>query len=322
MDIVDEKRCLPFSQVGSIDGQGDTQAWLIRSLWLRRAVGFCGGPPKSRKSWFGLEAAISIASGQPCLGRFEVEDPGGALVFMAEDSTFEVRDRVRQICIRRGIDLDTLKLNVITAHALRLDDGDQRTLFITTIETLKPKFLLLDPLIRLHNFDENSAKEMSALLGFLRLVQREFDVSIMITHHANKKTAGRPGERLRGSSDLYAFADSAVYLFPGRGSFEMTVEHRAAPSLDPFQADLSTEDGHTCLDIIETTSRSDVDINKRVVELLRRSGSPMTRTRMRSQLNVQNQRLGVCLNRLAESGIVSRSPDGWVCNVNSPLSDG
>ncbi|MBW2109773.1 MAG: AAA family ATPase [Deltaproteobacteria bacterium] len=321
MDVMNEASCLPVSPVGSLEDQEGGHNWLIRSLWLRRAVGFCGGPPKSRKSWLGLEAAVAIASGKPCLGRFPVEDCGPALVFMAEDSTAEVRERVRQICIRRSIDINELDLNVITASSLRLDNPEQRRLFVATIDRFKPKFLLLDPLIRLHNFDENSAREMSALLGFLRQVQREFDVSIMITHHANKKTHGRPGERLRGSGDLYAFADSALYVFPNGGSFELTVEHRAAPSLDPFQIELSTEDGQTCLEIIDAVSHSDTDINQRVIELLRRSGKPMTRTLIRSQLGVQNQRLSICLNRLLDAGIVSRSSDGWSCGMGKTLFD-
>lgn len=296
-------------------------SWLIHSLWLKNAVGFCGGPPKCRKSWFGIEAAVAVASGVPCLGRFAVDSPGPALIYMAEDSLSDVKERVRGICQRRRLDIDRLDLHVITTPRLLIDEADHRKLLIDSIEMVRPKFLLLDPLVRIHRLDENHVKEISGLLQFFRVLQRQFDVSIMITHHANKKTHGRPGERLRGSSDLYAFADSAVYLFPKRGRYELTVEHRSAAVIEPFFVDLVTEGGNTSLEIAEGHKSSSDDLPQRILETLRSAGSPITRTALRTALRVKNQTLGECLDRLASSGLVSHSNQGWGPTVPSSLFD-
>ena len=42
--------------------------------------------PKACKSWLGLEMAVSVASATPCLGTFPVREPGGVLIYLAEDS--------------------------------------------------------------------------------------------------------------------------------------------------------------------------------------------------------------------------------------------
>jgi hypothetical protein len=40
--------------------------------------------------------------------------------------------------------------------------------------------LILDPLIRLHRVDENDATQIAALLSFLRELQRNFQVAVML----------------------------------------------------------------------------------------------------------------------------------------------
>ena len=55
--------------------------WLIEGLWSAVAVGFIGGPPKCCKSYLGLDMALSVATGTPCLGAYDVCEPGPALVY-------------------------------------------------------------------------------------------------------------------------------------------------------------------------------------------------------------------------------------------------
>jgi hypothetical protein len=311
MDMKKPASSLPVLRVSEIETESNRPTWLIRDLWLKGAVAFCGGPPKCRKSWLGLEVACAVASASPCLSVFDVEDPGPVLIFMAEDSLREVQARVKGICSRRKIPFDNLDLNVITATSLKLDQKEDRDRLVETVKRINPRFLLLDPLVRMHGLDENSAREISTLLSFLRNIQREHDVSIMITHHANKKTHGRPGERLRGSSDLYAFADSAIYLFAKQDGYEMTIEHRSAPSIDPMIVDLVTKDGATTLELTQHQQVSLVDLSRRVLASLEAAKEPMTRISLRSSLKVKNQRLGDCLDQLESTGIIEKSPKGW-----------
>src|SRR5690606_28356362 len=99
--VTDPHPLLPTARVADLDEVGGPTPWLVRSLWSEQAVGFIAGTPKSCKSWLGLDLAISVASATPCLERFEVEQPGPTLVFLAEDSLHQVRRRIARSEERR-----------------------------------------------------------------------------------------------------------------------------------------------------------------------------------------------------------------------------
>ncbi|MBK8994487.1 MAG: AAA family ATPase [Myxococcales bacterium] len=72
------------------------------------------------KSWLGLDLALSVASATPCLGRFEVRDPGPVLLYLAEDAPGVVKQRLAGLCAPRGLEPDPLPIHVVTAPSLRL----------------------------------------------------------------------------------------------------------------------------------------------------------------------------------------------------------
>ena len=150
----DAAESLPVAQVAIIAERSEGPSWLIDRLWTDQAVGFIGGPPKSCKSWLGLDMAVSVASSTACLGRFEVVQPGPVLVYLAEDAHSQVRQRVAGLCRHRGLALDTLDVFVVTAEAVRLDLASDRRRLHRTLLEYRPRLLLLDPLVRLHRLDE------------------------------------------------------------------------------------------------------------------------------------------------------------------------
>ena len=203
---------LPTVPVHAIDPQPDAPQWLVRDLWTTAAVGVIGGSPKVGKSWFGLDLAVSVASGTPALGRFPVDATGPALVYLAEDALPRVRDRVSHLCRHRGLDLARLDLQVVTADRLRLDTERDQLALDQTVQRIRPALLLLDPLVRLHSLDENSASDISSLLAFLRAINRRYHLALILVHHMAKRSSRNLGQSLRGSSDLHAWTDSACYL--------------------------------------------------------------------------------------------------------------
>ena len=306
---------LPICKVNQLQIQQPEKIWLIDSIWAQDAVGIIGGAPKCCKSWFGLDMALSIASGTHCLGRFAVKHPGPALVFLAEDALPAVHARIQALCTQRHLDIDHLKLYVITASTLRLDlQADQQRLN-ATLAYLQPRFLLLDPLVRLHRLDENSAADISKLLGFIRDMQRTHHVAIALVHHASKKQRNQPGQALRGSSDLHAFGDCNAYLAKRKNHIVLSVEHRSAKSIDPFQIQLvSRADGSaTHLKIVANTDPNTTDtLAQRALLLLQNSTTPMTRSAIRKQLKVNNQRLGDTLALLDKQALVKKTSKGWL----------
>ena len=145
---------LPVRRAGELDVQAPEQAWLIESVWAKSAVGIIGGAPKCCKSRFGIDIAVSVASGTPCLGHFEARQPGPALIFMAEDAESAVRSRVQAQCAGRGPDIDDLDVFAIVSPSLRLGLARDQKRPDAALSALRPRILLLDPLVRHHRLDE------------------------------------------------------------------------------------------------------------------------------------------------------------------------
>ncbi len=322
--MTDPPPLLPTTRVADLDEVGGPTPWLVRSLWSEQAVGFLAGTPKSCKSWLGLDLAISVASATPCLDRFEVEQPGPTLVFLAEDSLHQVRRRISGICNHRRLDLRSLDLHVVTSPSLRLDAPDDLARLDATLEHLKPRLVLLDPLVRLHRLDENSSADVSALLGMLRHLQRKHAAAIAVVHHVGKRSRAQLGQTLRGSTDLHAWSDSSAYLVRKHDRLELTLEHRSSPAPEPFPLELATDDDDNAFLRVCPADADSPDLPPPpLVELVRRrladADQPLSRVALRRELRVNNQRLGDALLRLEREGVARRSSGGWIsCPRSSP----
>lgn len=307
---------LPVSRVANLVVADPTRRWLIDGLWSQAAVGIIGGPPKVAKSWMALDMAISVASDTPCLGSFDVLEPGRVLLFMAEDADAAVRARVAGICRHRGLDIDALELHIITASSLRLDLERDRKRLSDAVTNLAPRLLLLDPFVRLHRGDENDAGHISGLLAYLRQLQREHHLAVVVVHHTRKNVGGAVlGQTLRGSGDFHAWVDSALYLRRKRDSLTLSIEHRSAPAPDSLHLTLAGDDGtgDVHLELSDTRGSDatpDRDLAADVLDAL--AERPRTRTDLRALLCVRNERLGTVLEQLQHAGEVRRDAGVWI----------
>jgi hypothetical protein len=305
---------LPVVRVGAIASDEIAERWLVEELWCARSVGVIGGAPKCAKTWLGLDMALSVATGTPCLGKFAVPEPGPVLVYLAEDALLVVRERIEGMARHRGLDLDQVQIYVITAPVLRLDRDRDRALLWETIARLRPRLLLLDPLVRLHGIDENHAGDVAELLAYFRSLQRELGLSVVLVHHTRKNAADgvAAGQGLRGSGDIHAFGDSNLYLQRTKENLILSSEHRAAPASAPvYLALVATDTETTHLEVItELHDAKGRGLKEQVLDLLAQ-GQVLTRTRLRDSLGVKNERLGEVLESLERAGQVGRTPGGW-----------
>jgi hypothetical protein len=306
---------LPIVRAALLEEPDDDRRWLVDRLWARAGVGILGGAPKCCKSWLGLEMAFAVAADSPCLGQLEIHDPGGALVYLAEDALSVVKARLDSIARHRGRALDSLPIDVITAPQLRLDLERDQARLADAVRRLRPRLLLLDPFVRLHRIDENSAGDVSALLAYLRALQREHDLAIVVTHHARKNgpAGAQAGQGLRGSGDLHAWGDSNLYLRRARDALMLTIEHRAAAAPEPLKLALAGDDRHAHLEIMtgvdELQPRAQ-GLDEAVLGAL--DAAPLSRTSLRAALRIRNERLGPVLERLAAAGRIVRDGDRWL----------
>ena len=267
-----------------------------------------------------LDLAVSVASGAPCLRRFAVQRTGPVLLFPAEDSLAVVRRRLEGICSAAGVGFQSLAVEVITAPTLRLDSPKDRERLTNTVQALQPRLLILDPLIRLHRLDENDACQVAALLSYLRQLQRAFQVAVLVVHHARKDAnSTRPGQALRGSSELHGWGDSNLYMRRRGAQLTLSTEHRAAASQDHIPLQLTQTGSAVALYVANDSCIAEPapepSALQRVQQILSGLDQPVTVQQLRKLCGLRTATVCSCLAQLAETGVVTRDSKGYQLNL-------
>ena len=311
----------PVKRAGELDPEGPQVRWLIEDLWSDQAVGILGGEPKSCKSFLALDMALSVASGRACLGRFPVRRTGPVLLFPAEDSLAIVRQRLEGICCAAALSLKPLPIQVITAAALRLDLESDRRRLSDTVQSQEPILLILDPLIRLHRLDENDASQIAGLLSFLRQLQRQFHLAVILVHHSRKNSgSARPGQALRGSSELHGWGDSNLYMRRQADQLTLSTEHRAAASQNHIPVQLTQKGAALALSTCQSScsapsGASDPSPTVRVRQTLEQLQEPVPVQELRKLCGMRTASVCSALAELTKLGLVSHGAGGYQLNL-------
>ena len=288
--------------------------WMVETLWTEQGVGIVGGEPKCGKSFLALDIAVAVAAGVPCLRHFRPAASGAVLLFAAEDAGHIVRRRLEAIASAADTAFDELDIAVIDVPSLRLDHRPDRQRLLETVERIRPRLLVLDPLVRLHGVDENAVAEVAPILGFLREIQRRFETAVVLVHHARKSGATRPGQALRGSSELHAWGDSNLYLRRRDRQIVMTVEHRAAPGLSGIEIELA-DDGHG--PALRLSQPADDEAGpepqtpeQRILDILAAADAPLSQRQIRQRAATRPATVASSLRGLVRRGRVEHAPEG------------
>jgi hypothetical protein len=244
---------------------------------------------------------------------------GPVLLFAAEDAPHIVRQRLEGITAAAGADFHSLDVHIITVPILRLDHPEQQRALHATVAGLKPKLLVLDPLVRLHGIDENLAAEVAPLLGYLRSLQRCHRTAVVLVHHARKGAAHeRGGQALRGSSELHAWGDSNLYLHRNGPHLNLSIEHRAAPGADRLQLTLKTNPPALALELIDQQPAepqpAQPSARQRIEQILAEAKTPLSQRQLRDAARIRTSHVAEVLAQLIAAGRVTRSTDGYRIN--------
>jgi len=328
---------LSFARIADIERLPEGERWLVDGFLTNSSIAVLAATPKAGKTWVALALAVGVASGAPALGRFHVPSPGPVLLFHAEDDSRAVRERIESIAMGQGLAFAELPIHVITATSLRLDTEEDRVSLEELLSHLRPKLLVLDPLVRLHAGAESYVGHMAELFGYLRSLQRRFGVAILLTHHlAKNRSSGstQPGQAMRGSGDIHAAYDHGATLQrQADGSVLLTLEHRSAPTPDPIAFRIvSRPGGATSFDVIDLddekrvhddrpvarvpaapSARNEVPIHEQVLRLLRAAPEPLSQVSIRKALQVRNETLTAVLRELEEKRVIQNlgRMQGW-----------
>jgi len=315
---------LPVQRASQLECHGPQTQWLVEELWTEQAVGILGGEPKCCKSFLALDLAVSVASGAAALRQFPVRRSGPVLLFPAEDSLAVVRQRLEGIAAAAQVPFASLPVQVITAPSLRLDLATDRERLAHTVQQQRPVLLILDPLIRLHRVDENDATQIAALLSYLRELQRKFQLAVMLVHHARKDSqSSRPGQALRGSSELHGWGDSNLYMRRKGSQLTLSTEHRAAPSRDHIPLQLAQSDSVVALKVVDRSlvePEAAPTPTERVRQALTQLQEPIPVQQLQKLCGIRTAKVCSALAELTAQGEVIRDARGYQLKLPLPLS--
>lgn len=304
--------------IAEVKPQPPEQQWLVEQLWLATGVGILGGAPKVCKTYLAAELSVAVATGTRALGRFAAPLPGPVLFYGAEDSTAALRTRFEGLAAVRCVEIKQMPLYLIDTPLLMLDRQDDLDRLRGSIERFRPRLLVLDPFVRLTAIDENSAAEVSAVLASLRTLQRNYQLAVLVVHHARKSPASHPNQALRGSSDFAAWSDSNLYLSRKAKRLSLYVEHRSAPSPDPLQLRLKQEPAPHLVVIDEhpsasgnETAGSDLLLQSEILQSLCSTNRPMPTVELAQLLHKRKADVVQALHEMLARGQVLRNPRGW-----------
>lgn len=183
-------------------------------LFSRGDTLIIGAESKAGKSTLVFTLLRQLMTGGSFLG-FKVLKPLSVLLMQAEIREPKLKSRL--INTYGSVDKDVLSRSYAwnTRGAILIENDIEE--IKSNLKELKPDILVIDPLINFHTYDENNASQMSNLFRRLDLLKSEFNLSVIMSQHFRKVSAGAKTneallERIRGTSALRGWADTTIVM--------------------------------------------------------------------------------------------------------------
>ena len=180
-------------------------------ILLKKSFLLITGAKKSRKTFLAYNFGIALAAGGTFGGFIIPETKNRVLILSAEGGYYPNKERIQKMCYwvdderRKKLDIN---LDISFDPRIKLEDDEDYKLLSAKIEEFKPNVVIIDPFIKFHQIEENSAGEMSYILERLRCLIEDFNISIILVHHLGKEAS----LGARGSSAILGEYDSCITL--------------------------------------------------------------------------------------------------------------
>jgi hypothetical protein len=172
--------------------------WLVKPVWPADAYGILAAEQKAGKTWSGLDLVISVASGTPWMGMYEVDRPGMVLAFLGEGGERKMERRLAAICAARDLELEHLPIRfcfrvpTFTSMEHLCEMGEE-------IRANRPVLVYVDPLyLAAKGAKGSQLYEMGEHLSDVQILCQREGAALMIVHHWNKTGEGKGSKRMTG----------------------------------------------------------------------------------------------------------------------------
>lgn len=199
----EERGFAPVSAKEFVQTQdADMVDWVWEDYLPTGGLALLAAKPKTGKTTLAYRLAAKVATGEPFLGR--PTSRGGVLIFALEEHPRDVRARLRSL----GANYDNLfiqwaPLAAAAQHKALKRFVEENGIHLIIIDTLG-MFWSVD--------DESDASKVTQNIKLLLDVARSTDACVLLIHHF-RKSEGKEGDEVRGSSALMALVDIALLLY-------------------------------------------------------------------------------------------------------------
>lgn len=218
--------------------------WIATDFYLRKYLTLFVAPGGVGKSMVTLSHGIALSRGCGKFIGLDVVKPSKVLVINNEDDPDEMFRRLRSVAKRFDIKQAEMRGRIMSylpgAGKIKLVSRESGKLQITEDAKELVRFckqeeidvIIIDPLVEMHDAEENDNGEMSFVVETLKSIARETDTSICLVHHTTKppqgSTDGFAGNANigRGASAVVNGVRLAYTLF---GMSEKDAAHYAIP---------------------------------------------------------------------------------------------
>jgi len=185
--------------------------WQIEGHFHQSTYIVVYGMPGTGKSFYVLDAALSIAAGVRFMGRWAVQP--GPVVYIASEGYRGIAKRVRAWIERQGHRDELLRNLVVIPErwAMNTDPGaadEIRQLAEAKLDGRKPTLYIVDTLNRNLQGSENDPKDMTAFIATTAQLAADADASLLIVHHCGKDQS----KGARGHNSLPGAADTMISI--------------------------------------------------------------------------------------------------------------
>ena len=265
-EIMPDVRPMRYSELAKLDIPAPT--WIVDKLIPAGSITIISAAPAQYKTWLTFDIAIQVAFGKPLFSQFETKQKN-VLIVDEESGLGLVRERLQKLGIA-----DDAPIFITSYDNFKIDETNANSL-IAYCNTNAVGLVVFDSLTRIHNGDENLAKDMSVVMGDLkRLAQK--GIAVLLIHHNRKPVFGKPGgaNEMRGSGDILAACDVQISLQRKTGSNVIKVtqnKNRNAAELAPFELEVNIDENKFWFDYIGSKANPKSQreqVEERIIELL------------------------------------------------------
>jgi hypothetical protein len=230
--------------------------WLVDGIATEGSVGFIGGAPKSFKSWFALDLALSVSTGSLFLDYFRVVKPGRVLYIQEEDSAITVKARSKKIWRSKSTDKMVLErgevywlpgseeefdpnIDIYCMEGFTVSEGHWQEWLDQTMADAAEEgdpyvLVLIDTLMNVAgDVDENKSQQMTTIIYKpMKVLMRKHNAALRFVHHMGKGgEERRGGARMLGGTANHAWAEDSLYISRDKkpGTVKVEFESKSAP---------------------------------------------------------------------------------------------